>query len=302
VDRLKKIPALIKLQIERMRARFGVFDIAMRTFKRFSEADGGSYAAALTYYTFFSVFPLLLFAASILGYLTFGNEELQADILAAGIDAVPLLGNVLTEDGLAIIQDRRGSFAVSGALLALYAGTGAIIALERALNRFQGITNEPNFFVKRLRSLKFLAVFGAGAVLSMALGAAAGYAATVAAPTGRLIAGAVGWTLAHAFGFVVGVGIFSAAYKLLPVGNRSWKEVLPGAIAAALLFEVLKEFGTIYLEQGSSRRQATFGAFALAAGLLVASYLIAQITLLGAQLNGVLTERRITRRPNATKA
>ena len=70
MDRLKRLAALAKLQIEKARARWGGVDIAVRTFKRYSEDDGGSYAAALTYYTFFSIFPLLLFAAAALGYVT----------------------------------------------------------------------------------------------------------------------------------------------------------------------------------------------------------------------------------------
>ncbi len=95
--------------------------------------------------------------------------------------------------------------------------------------------------------------------------------------------------------------IFAAAYKLLPASDRGWSDVLPGAVAAALLFEVLKEVGAWYMERGAEGREATFGAFALAAGLLVACYLIAQITLICSHLNKVLMERRTTRRTLAAR-
>ncbi|MBA2725248.1 MAG: YihY/virulence factor BrkB family protein [Actinobacteria bacterium] len=73
LDAVKKVPQRAKVLLERARAKNRVVDIAMRTLQSFSEDDGGSYAAALTYYTFFSIFPLLLFSASILGFLTDGD-------------------------------------------------------------------------------------------------------------------------------------------------------------------------------------------------------------------------------------
>ena len=365
MDKLKNLGAQAKLLLQRARARSAPFDIAMRTFKKFSEDDGGSYAAALTYYTFFSIFPLLFFAASVLGYLTFGNEELRNDILKAGLRSVPMLRDVLSEGGLSFIEERRQGFALTGGLMALYAGTGAIVALEHSLNRFHNVVDEPNWAQKRLRSLKFVAIFGAAVVLSLSLGAVARFATGFFAPETRLgdrvvevidirglarddltatinvgdesftagagetvagyevrsiedecvtiasgdreviagnsecrpltPAGIFGWITSHLVGFLVGVLIFAGAYKFLPRLDRSWRDVLPGAMVAALLFEVLKEVGSLYLERSGQHREATFGVFAISAGLLVACYLISQITLMAAQLNNVIMERRFTR-------
>ena len=366
MDRLKTLVAQLKLRLERLRVRYPVVDVTLLTFKGFSDDDGGSYSAALTYYTFFSIFPIMLFAASILGFLTGGNEELRDDVLQAGVDAVPLLKDILAPAGLKFIEERAGSFAVTGVILALYSGTGAIVALQHALNRFYGVTDEPGWMQKRVRALRFLAVFGVGVLLSVALGGLAGFATNVFSPEERLggrvinlertgdddgtpsatiqvgdedavtvveggtfgdgytldgvrsecatvsfegdrntlcvtggagltTAAVVGWILGHIVGFLVGVLIFASAYKFLPALKRSWRDVLPGALLAAAAFEILKELGTWYLERGSAGREATFGAFALAAGFLVASYLIAQVTLLCAEVNDVLMSRRLTR-------
>src|SRR5688572_20485019 len=105
--------------LQKARARSSPFDITMSTLKRFSDDDGGSYAAALTYYTFFSLFPLLFFAASILGYLTLGNTELRNDILKAGLSSVPMLKDVLSPGGLSFIEERRQGFAITGGVMAL---------------------------------------------------------------------------------------------------------------------------------------------------------------------------------------
>jgi membrane protein len=278
--------------IERARARWSVVDVGVQTFKNFSAVDGGTYSAALTYYFFFSIFPLLLFAASILGYLTLGNNELRQDILDAGLRSVPLLKSVLSKDTLATIEENRGSIAVTGVVLALYSGSGAIVALGHALNRILGVEQERNFLGKRLNSLLWLAVLGLGAVVSLGLGGLAGYATkffdgTVSSILSRL--------LGHGVGFVVGAGVFATAYRFLPNKPQTWSDVLPGACVAAAAFEILKEMGAWYLEQGAGGREKTFGTLAAAAGLLVASYLIAQITLLAASFNEVLAERRLTR-------
>lgn len=289
----KSIPARLKLYLQRARAEKPAVDVTMQTFKAFSQDDGGTYTAALTYYMFFSIFPLLLFSASILGFVTRGDVELQARVLEAGLESVPFLQDILQPDNLAAIQERAAGLALTGAVLALYTGSGAVVALEHALNRIHGVSDEPTWLQKRLRSLRFLLLFGVAAIASFALGGIAGFAADLF-PDG-FTAAVAAWMVSHLLGFILGTAIFAAAFRLLPAVTRTWKEVLPGALIAGFLFEVLKELGSAYLARGAENRAATFGAFALAAGLLAASFLIAQITLLTAELNDVLVRRRITR-------
>lgn len=289
MDRFKRLAALAKLQIEKGRARWGWFDVAFRTFKRFGEDDGGSYAAALTYYTFFSIFPLLLFAAAILGYITFGNEPLQKQLFESGLKTVPIIRDALSPDGLKTIEENRGNLAVFGAILALYSGSGVIVALQHALNKLNHVKEEPNFLQKRLRSLMWLAILGVGAVASLVLSTVAGFAP-----------GPLAFVLALAGGLAVNVAIFATAFKFLPKTDYRWKEVLPGSIVAAVGFEVLKIAGTAYLARGETTRNDTFGTLAAAASLLIASYLIAQIILMSAEVNAVLAERRNSRQSLST--
>lgn len=285
------VVARAKLQIQKGRARWGWFDIVVRTFKRFSEDDGGSYAAALTYYTFFSIFPLLLFSVAALGYVTFGNQDLQQDLVGSGLKAVPILRDALDPDVIEIIQRSRNNLALTGLILALYSGSGVVVALQHALNKIQHEPDEPNFLQKRLRSLMWLGILGAGAVTSLGLATLAGFAP-----------GPLAFLFALVGGLLLNTALFATAFKFLPKNSRSWLEVLPGSIVAAVSFEILKVAGTAYLSRGAGMRSATFGAFAAAAGLLIASYLIAQVILLSAEVNEVLAERRATRQPLTTAA
>ncbi|MEA2476989.1 MAG: hypothetical protein QOC87_1188 [Actinomycetota bacterium] len=287
---IQQVGAQAKARVERARARFPLVDIVMRVFKRFSEDDGGSYSAALTYYLFFSLFPLLLFAASVLGYLTFGNHDLQRKIFSSGLRTIPLLKDALSPNGVGTLQSSRGPAAIIGLVLALYSGTGVIVALEHALNKIHHLREEPNFIQKRLRSLKWLVVLGVAGVASLAITTIAQLAGPLAAVLG--VAGAL----------IVNVGIFMTAFRFLPADDSGWKSVFPGACVAAVIFELLKLFGALYLEHGSRTRSDTFGALAGAATLLVASYLLAQVILLSAEVNAVLKERRTSRTDHLKEA
>ena len=282
---IKDLPAQAKLKVQRARSRHGFFDVALQTFKRHSEDDGGFYAAALTYYTFFSIFPLLLFATAALGYLTFLSADFRSDVLTEGVNAFPLLNQILERNVLKTIQDNRLSIAVLATLLTLYSGTGAVVAFQHALNKIYRVETEGSFLGKRLAALKFLASLGLIALASVALGV-----------IDILFPGFLAALVARVGGLLVSVSLFAMAYKFLPHRARSsWAEILPGAIVAGVVFEVLKKVGSVYLRAGAASRTETFGVFATAATLLVAAYLICQVALLAAQLNAVLAERRQSR-------
>ena len=273
-----------KLRLEKARASYGLVDIVVRTFKRFSEDDGGFYAAALTYYVFFSMFPLLIFATAMLGFATQVYPELEQDLLAEGLQSFPLVGSIIDPEVLRAIRRAAGSLALLSIVLALYSGSGAVVALGHALNKIHRVEEEGNFFVKRLEALKWLAVFALMVLGSVVVTGWAQWASGIVATVFSLV-----------LGLALSLAIFTTAFKFLPRMRRSWREVLPGAAIAALIFELLKFAGTVYLSRGAEVRSATFGAFATAAGLLVASYLLAQVTLLTAEVNAVLAERRLTR-------
>ena len=270
--------------LERARARWSAVDVVTRTFTRYSEDDTGSYAAALTYYTFFALFPLLLFAGAAVGYLTFGNEDLAADFIKNGVNSIPLIRDALSEDGLAFLQKNKDAIVGTGLILALYAGSGMIVALEHALNKIHHVTEEGNWFQKRGRALGWLAILGIAGIGSMAM---TGFAEA----TGAI----VGSVLGYVGGFAVNLFIFSTAFKVLPATKLTWRDIIVGAVVAAVGFELLKSFGAAYLARGDSARNDTYGALAASATLLVASYLICQVTLLAAEVNATLIERRTTR-------
>ncbi len=298
---LQKLISQVKLRVERARARYWLVDVGISTFKRYSNDDGGFYAASLTYFTFFSVFPLMLFVASLVGYLSFLSPGVKSSLVDSGTQAIPLLGSILSKTALNALADHAGTLAITGLVLGLYSGSGGVVALSHALNRIYGVTKEAGFIPKRLASLKWLGLIALTAVVSLGLSGVASYLGLSGSSTHPIFT-VLGQIVAHLIGIGVGLVLFLTAFKLLPAKKLTWSEVLPGSVIAAVAFEILKIVGTWYLANGADSRKATFGAFATAAGLLVASYLLAQITLLAGEVNATLADRRQMRHPTPERA
>jgi membrane protein len=283
-----KIGTRAKLEVERARARYGIVDIVIGTFKRYSTDDGGFYAASLTYYMFFSIFPLLLFATAILGF--FLDDQNRQELIASGLSNIPMLDSIFTGPTLRAIERNAGALALVGLVLALYAGSGGVGALIHSLNRVHHVEHERKFVAKRLLSLKWLGFMAVAAVVTLAPSALAEWAnAQESAAFAVLGLGA------RVLSIAIAAGLFAVTFKYLPNKPLTWADVLPGAVMAAISFEILKVAGSFYIANGAEGRSATFGAFATAAALLVVCYLLAQVVLLSAELNAVLAERRATR-------
>jgi Virulence factor BrkB len=63
--------------------------------RKYGDDQAGHYAALLAYYTFLSVFPLLLVLVSVLGIALRDNPDLRGRVLDSGLASFPMIGNQL---------------------------------------------------------------------------------------------------------------------------------------------------------------------------------------------------------------
>ena len=254
------------------------FPLAVR--QKYADDQGGYLAAAITYYGFFSIFPLLLVFVSVLGFVLRGHPHLQARILGSALGQVPVLGHDLK------VQALHGSvLALSlGFVAAVWAGMGVCLAGENAMNHLWGVPfrRRPDALRARGRALLLLAILGVGAISSTALGAlgtvGAGYAAA--------------WKVAAVLAStLLNVGLFWLAFRLMTVRDISWRHLRGGAIAAALAYEGLQLLGGYYVGHVLRHASNTYGAFGLVIGLLSWVYLSAHVTLLAAESTVVATRK-----------
>lgn len=248
--------------------------------QKYSDDQGGYLAATLTYYGFFSIFPLLLVATTVLGFLLRGNPHLRSSIVDSALGQFPLIGRELQQRHL------HGSvFALAvGIALSLWSGMGVFLAAENAMNHLWGVPfrRRPNFFRSRLRALGMLSLLGAGALGTTILSALG----TFGASYGIL------WKLgAIALSTLLDIGFFWIAFRLLTAADVAWSCHRGGAIAAGIAWQVLQAVGGYYVGHQLKHASNIYGTFATVIVLLSFIYLTAHITLLAAEANVVATRR-----------
>jgi YihY family inner membrane protein len=253
---------------------------------KFADDQGGYLAALITYYGFLSLFPLLLVFSTVLGFALPGNEALQQQLVDSALAQFPIIGDQLTDTA----QPLRGSgtgLAV-GILVALYGALGVAVAIQNALNQVWGVpmNRRPDPVRARLRSLLLLLLFGLGVLVTTALSGLAAGAGDVGA---RLDLGLR--VAAIAVSVTANCMLAVLAFRTLTARPVSLRDVLPGAVLAALAFQVLLSTGAFFVRTGLLGSSQVYGLFGIVLGLLAWIYLESMIVVLAAELNAVLAER-----------
>jgi len=251
---------------------------------KFTDDQGPYLAALLTYYGFLSLFPLLLLLASILGILLQGNSDIQQRILDSAISQFPVIGDELTDP-----QGLQGNIngVIIGAIVALYGALGFAQALQNAQNVAWGVPRHrrPNPIMARLRSVLVIATAGAAVLATSALSVVAAsntddelFASWVALPV-SLIA------------VLVNSAIFAVAFNIANAASIRRRHILPGAVTAAVIWQLLQLFGTAYIMGVVNPSGTTYGVFAIVLGLLAWIYLAAVGVVIGTEINVVTAKR-----------
>ncbi len=250
-----------------------------------------SMGAALSYYTVFSIAPLLLIAISVAG-LVFGQDAAQGAV-------VDQLQGLIGQNGAQAIQDllknvsrpSSGIVATVVGLVVLVIGATSVFAeLQDDLNRIWQVPAKARASKKvsswwaflRTRLLSIGMIFAMGFMLLVSLAASAAFDAFAAWSTSAL----AGWEgLAHAVNFVVSfvltTALFAMIYRFMPQATIEWRDVGIGALVTAFLFSIGKYLIGLYI--GKSALASGFGAAGSLAVLLAWVYYSAQIFLFGAE-------------------
>jgi uncharacterized BrkB/YihY/UPF0761 family membrane protein len=247
---------------------------------KYLDDQGGYLSALITYYGFVSLFPLLLLLTTGLGVILAGRPDLQHEVLQSTLSQFPVIGDQLHQpQGLS-----GGTVAVVvGVLGALYGGLGVGQAVQNAMDSVWAVprNKRPNVLRSRVRSLLLLVVLGS---------AAAG--ATVISAAGHAI-GSLG--IPAKLGLVLVAVVINGliclvAFRVTTARDLTYRQVMPGAVAAAIIWQVLQWFGAGYVAHTVKSASATNSVFALVLGLLAFLFLVSSTLVLCAEINVVLVE------------
>jgi membrane protein len=269
------------------------------TVEEFLHDDCPTMAAALSYYTVFSLPPLLLLLLMLLGSVV-DPGEVQGAIRT---QINNLMGSGAADQIRTILESahRPGSTGVVstvvGVVALLLGASGAFGQLQTALNRAWGVAPDPargglkSFIVKRVFSFGMVLAVGFLLLVSLVVSAALvafGDAVSAVVPGG--LSEPVLQALNLAVSLIVIGLVFAAIFKVLPDATIAWRDVWIGALATALLFVIGKFLIGFYL--GRTNPGEAFGAASSLAILLIWIYYSSMIVLLGAEFTQQWAERR----------
>ncbi len=254
--------------------------IAYGVTKKFGDDRANHYVVALGWYGFVAIYPLLLVVITVFGYVgaaTLGHQ------LVSTLHEFPVVGSEF--------NPARGSPQLHGSVF------GLVIGLIGLVYGAQGVTQSaqdamvqvwnvpqvalPGFLPRLARSLIALVIIGATFVINAALATFATAAGTPWAARLGVLTGMV----------VVNMALYLAAFRALTPHGVESRRLVPGAVVGSVGFTLLITVGSGLIQHQVRNSSATYGQFGIVIGLVGFLFLLAKISLYGAELNPVLARR-----------
>lgn len=257
--------------------------VLKRTVQDFGDDDAQTYAAAIAYYTVFSLpslLPIVLFAAG----LIFGGAAVSGKIQSTlSQSAGPEVAGLLQRAVVNATLSRGGVIAtVLGAAGLIFSATTTFVNLQQALNRMWDVSVERSaakgFAVKRLKC--FLVIVSISVLILVSLIASTALSAAI-----KMVRLPIPNSLVYGIDLMTSLILFTALFatlfKVLPDVRVEWRDVWAGAAFTSTLFIIGKFLIAMYLTHSGSG--SVYGAAGSLALLLLWTYYSANILLLGAE-------------------
>jgi membrane protein len=275
----------------------GPFAYVNRTISRYLDDDCTTMAAALAYYSTFSLAPLLLIVIAVVG-LVFGRHAVQQEIQQqiqslVGSDAATEVGAMV--DSAANHSASSAPSAALGLAALLFGASGAFAQLQSALNQIWRVTPDPrtggfkNFLARRILSFGMILAFAFLLLVSLAVTAAlAAFGSFISVYLPRWFSGPLLVGIGFVVSFSIVAALFASMYKILPDAVIRWRDVWMGAGITSVLFTLGKFLIGFYL--GRSGVADAYGAAGSLVLIVLWVYYSSLVFLIGAEFTEVWAE------------
>ena len=283
--------------LDRLRSRFGWFDHVMRAQERYQNCKGDFFAAGITYFTVFALFPLVMVGFAIGGFVLSRQPELLAEI------EMRIKSTVSGDFGQQLVNlmdsaiNSRTSVGIIGLATAAWAGLGWMANLREALSEmWEQRTKRGNFIRTKLSDLLALVSTFAAMVVTIGLTALGdpGLMRNVLKYLGVPDVQGLGGVLrlvSLLVSLLISWLLFSWIIARLPRESVSFRSSVWAGLLAAVAFEVFKQVASIYLQSVMhGPAGATFGPVL---GLMVFAYITARLILFSTAWAATSTENLV---------
>src|SRR5581483_4833740 len=239
---------------------------ALQVNSRYGEDGGGYLSAALTYYGFLSLFPLILVALSVVGFVLAHDAAAQREWATRLAGSIPGLGSLIGDNISAVIGKRAGA-GIIGVVGLLWSGTALTNAGGYSLSRVYRRPEVHGLIKQKVWSVSSTA--GLGAVALAGVGVAGAVAGVHAKGVAGVLIAAAGILVAYALDVI----LFIVAYRVLTAGwGPRFAKLWPGAVFAGAGWTVLKVAGAWYASRTVSHASQVYGTFGTVVGALTLLY------------------------------
>lgn len=251
-------------------------------YRHYQANHGNDLAAAITYFSFLALFPLILLAVSVTAFVLASRPELQAELFSQVSSGLPGEFGETVRQVIRGAIDRRAGVGVLGLAGVVLAGLGWVGNLRTAIDTVWGIPARKRSLVAgKAADALVLAGLGVGAVVSVGLTAggtaASGLVLRLLGLEGVTGAGTLTWCLGILLGIAGSMVVFGWLTIRLPDVRVPRRLAARSTLLAAVGFEVLKLIGTFYIDRVTqSPAAAVIGPVV---GVLVWLYLVSRYLL-----------------------
>ncbi|MBA3533521.1 MAG: YihY/virulence factor BrkB family protein [Ardenticatenales bacterium] len=273
----------------------GILSILADTWKEFYEDEGETRAAAIGYYTLFSLFPLTVLLALGMSYLV-GESEARVQVLLIVARYLPF-DLVVVDDIVQNVISNRRTLSLLAILAILWSGVQLFRVLEQAINRAwgtplrRGFLRNIGFALATLPTMGFLTLISIGLTTLFEVARPLNLPFVHWAPLQNEWL----WRIVSALPpFALTLALFSLMYRYMPhkISVR-WRDVLPGALLATLFWEMAKSGFALYLSRYALQSyNLLYGSVGFLLALLTWVYVTGYIILFGAEFCAVLSRHR----------
>jgi membrane protein len=267
-----------------VRSRSRLLDHLVRAYQRYQADTGDRLAAAVTFYWFLSLFPILLLVLSVYGFVHSGESADQLNKRLSG-NLGGFLPSQLVDTLSETLKGAKGKAGIIGLAGLLLSGLGWIDALREAIRTiWHQNVKAGNIITRKL--VDIVALVGLFATV-----AASAFVTGLAGSGPKWLLGQVGVdkttaaivflkVLGIALGVAVDVVLFLYLFLRLAKVRTPIRPVLKGAVFGAIGFGVLKLVGGFYVQHTTEKGKATYGTFAVVVGLLLFLNLVSRLILM----------------------
>lgn len=273
-----------------------MFGIVKSVFAQFARDKCPRLAAALAYYTVFSLAPLLILitagVGAVLNSSDVGNRLADQIQQLVGPEAGKQIAKLIESAGA---KSGKATAGIVSAIALAFGATGVLVQLQDALNTVWGVKpkrskNYLGFLIKRLVSLAMLAAVAFLLLISLAVDAAI---STLGNQLSGVLPGDISQGLFVAVQFTASLAVmgllFAGMFKFLPDARIAWRDVWLGAAVTAVLFGLGKLGISFYL--GNADVGSAYGAAGSLVLIMFWVYCASMIFLLGAEFTEVWAGR-----------